>query len=94
MYDSPFHFVLLIRLDLLTLELAETKGNCVHDRFTVLGGKDLTGNLCGDRSGEVTLIEPNEERDPIHIIISTQSEQWRWNIGVQQVGSSGIFHLS
>jgi len=75
---------------LLTLELAETKGNCVHDRFTVLGGKDLTGNLCGDRSGEVTLIEPNEERDPIHIIISTQSEQWRWNIGVQQIACSEV----
>ena len=82
--DSP----LIPRLDFLSLELDEIKGNCVHDRFTVLGGKDLGGNLCGDRSGEVTLIEPNEDRDPISVIISTQSEEWRWNIGVQQVGSS------
>ena len=65
----------------------------MHDRLTILGGKDLSGNLCGDRSGEVTLVEPNEKRDPIIILITTQSEEWRWNIGVQQVGCAAVLHI-
>ena len=79
-----------VRLDLMTLELAENEGNCVHDRLTVLGGQGMTGNMCGDRSGEVTLIEPTQRRDPISVIVLTQSQQWRWNIGVQQISCSQV----
>ena len=77
-----------LRLDLLTLELAENEGSCVHDRLTVLGGAGLSGNMCGDRGGEVTLIQPNERRGAITVILLTQSQQWRWNIGVQQISCS------
>ena len=79
-----------VRLDLMTLELAENEGNCVHDRLTVLGGQGMTGNMCGDRSGEVTLIEPTQRRDPITVVLLTQSQQWRWNIGVQQISCSQV----
>ena len=79
-----------VRLDLMTMELAENEGNCVHDRLTVLGGAVMSGNLCGDRGGEVTLIEPSARRDPITVIVLTQSEQWRWNIGVQQISCSQV----
>jgi len=74
-----------LRLDFLTMELSEKDGNCVHDRFTVIGGKEKSGNLCGDRSGETTMIEPNDNRDPVKIIILTQSDEWRYNIGVSQI---------
>ena len=67
------------------MELSEKDGNCVHDRFTVIGGKEKSGNLCGDRSGETTMIEPNDNRDPVKIIILTQSDEWRYNIGVSQI---------
>jgi hypothetical protein len=43
------------RFDLLTLELDEKGGNCVHDRLVVVGGSEPSGSLCGDRSGEVGL---------------------------------------
>ena len=79
-----------VRLDLMTLELAENDGSCVHDRLTVLGGATLSGNLCGDRGGEVTLIEPEESRGPITVILLTQSQRWRWNIGVQQISCSQV----
>ena len=79
-----------VRLDLMTLELEENEGNCVHDRLTVLGGRGLTGNMCGDRGGEATLIEPTESKDPITVTLLTQSQRWRWNIGVQQISCSQV----
>ena len=51
----------------------------------MIGGKEKGGSLCGDRSGEVTLIEPDSERSNIKIVVMTQSEKWRYNIGVSQV---------
>merc|ERR1711935_1071947 len=42
-----------IRFDLLTLELDVMGDNCVHDRLTVMGGKEPSGSMCGERSGEV-----------------------------------------
>lgn len=74
-----------LRLEMLTLELAETDGNCVHDRLTIIGGKKKSGNLCGDRSGEVTMVEPDHTRSPVKLVIMTQSDEWRYDIGITQV---------
>ena len=30
-----------VRLDLLTLQLEVLSDNCVHDRLTIMGGKDM-----------------------------------------------------
>ena len=43
----------MARFDLLTMELDVMGDNCVHDRLTVMGGKEAAGSMCGDRSGEV-----------------------------------------
>merc|ERR1711990_565035 len=37
-----------IRFDLLTLELDVMGDNCVHDRLTVMGGKEPSGSMCGE----------------------------------------------
>ena len=44
-----------VRVELLTLELEVESDNCVHDRLTIMGGKEPSGAMCGDRSGEVTM---------------------------------------
>ena len=31
--------------------------NCVHDRLNIMGGKEMSGTMCGDRSSEVTIME-------------------------------------
>ena len=49
------------------------------------GGKEMTGNLCGDRSGEVLMIQPDSVRSQVKIAIMTQSKMWKYNIGVQQI---------
>ena len=72
------------------MELTEKDGNCVHDRFTVIGGKEKSGSMCGDRSGEVVMIEPNANRDSVKIIILTQSEEWRYNIGLSQISCDDV----
>ena len=59
-------------------------------RLTVIGGKEKGGSLCGDRSGEVTLIEPDSERGDIKIVVMAQSENWRYNIGVAQVSCEDV----
>ena len=51
----------------------------------ILTRVDDSGNLCGDRSGEVTMVEPNDARSPVTVLIMTQSDEWRYNIGVSQV---------
>ena len=51
----------------------------------ILTRVDDSGNLCGDRSGEVTMVEPNDVRSPVTVLIMTQSDEWRYNIGVTQV---------
>ena len=45
----------------------------------------MTGNMCGDRSGEVLMVQPDSVRSPVRIVIMTQSDMWRYNIGVQQI---------
>jgi len=60
---QPLADTCFIRFDLLTLELDVMGDNCVHDRLTVMGGKEPSGSMCGDRSREVTLIEvPRRKR--------------------------------
>ena len=56
----------------------------------MIGGKEKGGSLCGDRSGEVTLIEPDSQRSDIKIVLMTQSEKWRYNIGVAQVSCEDV----
>ena len=46
----------LFRLDILTLEMEEMSGSCVHDRLTIQGGKEPSGQMCGNRGGEVSSI--------------------------------------
>ena len=45
----------------------------------MIGGKEKGGSLCGDRSGEVTLMAPEPGRDDVKIVVMTQSEKWRYN---------------
>ena len=73
-----------VRLELLTLEMEVESDNCVHDRVQVMGGKEMSGALCGDRSGEVVIVEVEDGRD-INIVAQVQSKEWRWNIGITQV---------
>ena len=58
--------------------------NCVHDRLTIMGGKEMSGTMCGDRSSEVTIMEVEDGKD-MTIAVQVQSEEWRWNIGITQV---------
>jgi len=78
-----------VRFELLTLELEVESDNCVHDRLTIMGGKDMSGAMCGDRSGEVTIMEVEEGRD-ITIAVQVQSEKWRWNIGISQISCQDV----
>ena len=71
--------------ELLTLELEVESDNCVHDRLTIMGGKEMSGTMCGDRSSEVTIMEVEDGKD-MTIAVQVQSEEWRWNIGITQVG--------
>ena len=79
-----------LRLEFLNLNMTEKSGNCVHDRLTVLGGKEKSGNLCGDRSGEVILVSPDKSRSNAKIILMMQSEKWSYNIGVAQVSCADV----
>jgi len=85
----PREGVCWIRLDLLTVELAQMSDNCVHDRMTVMGGKEPNGNICGERSGEVTLVEVTPGQD-VKVVMSVQSSRWRWNIGVTQIPCKAV----
>jgi len=73
-----------IRLDILTMEMEELSGACVHDRLTIQGGKESSGQMCGDRGGEVTLVEVDEGKE-IRIVAETQSQKWRFQIGISQI---------
>ena len=64
--------------------------NCVHDRLTIMGGKEMSGSMCGDRSSEVTIMEVEDGKD-MTIAVQVQSEEWRWNIGITQVRRTDIF---
>ena len=75
------------RFELLTLELEVESDNCVHDRLTIMGGKEMSGAVCGDRSGEVIIMEVNKGKD-ITVAVQVQSEEWRWNVGITQVSIS------
>jgi len=86
---QPMPDTCFIRFDLLTLELAVMGDNCVHDRLTVMGGKEPSGSMCGDRSGEVTLVEVTPEKD-IRLMIEIQSSRWRWNIGITQISCAQV----
>ena len=57
---------------------------CVYDRLTIMGGKEMSGSMCGDRSGDVTIMEVDDGKD-MTIMVQLQSEEWRWNIGMTQV---------
>lgn len=81
---KPMPGTCFIRLDLVTLEMEEISGKCVHDRFTVIGGKEPSGNMCGIRSGEVTLVEVDGRKD-ITVVAEAQSNEWRYNIGITQI---------
>ena len=63
---------------------------CVYDRLTIMGGKEMSGSMCGDRSSEVTLMEVEDGKD-MTFALQVQSEQWRWNIGITQVRRMGSF---
>jgi hypothetical protein len=63
---------------------------CVYDRLTIMGGKEMSGSMCGDRSSEVTLMEVEDGKD-MTFALQVQSEQWRWNIGITQVRRTHIF---
>jgi len=77
--------VCFIRFDLLTMELdVKSGGSCVHDGLTFTGGMEPSGNMCGDRSGEVTLLEV-KNGGTIDILVKAQSKAWRWDIGVTQI---------
>merc|ERR1712051_524292 len=78
-----------IRFDLLTLELGVMGDNCVHDRLTVMGGKEPSGSMCGERSGEVTLIEVTSEKE-VRLMVEVQSSRWRWNIGITQISCAQV----
>ena len=56
----------------------------------MIGGKEKGGSLCGDRSGEGTLMAPEPGRDDVKIVVMTQSEKWRYNIGVAQVSCQDV----
>ena len=62
--------------------------NCVHDRLTIMGGKEMSGTMCGDRSSEVTIMEVEDGKE-MTIAVQVQSEEWRWNIGITQVRIDG-----
>ena len=72
------------RFELLTLEVEVESDSCVYDRLTIMGGKEMSGTMCGDRSGEVTIMEVEDGKD-MTIAVQVQSEEWRWNIGITQV---------
>ena len=56
----------------------------------MIGGKDMSGSLCGDRSGEVTIVEPNERRGDVKIVVVTQTEEWRYNLGLTQISCAEV----
>ena len=60
------------------------------NRLTVLGGKEKSGNLCGDRSGEVIMVAPDTSRSNVKIILMMQSDKWSYNIGVAQVACADV----
>jgi len=84
---KPKQDTCFIRLDILTLEMEEMSGSCVHDRLTVQGGKEPSGQLCGNRGGEVTLVEVDDGKD-VKIIAEAQSIAWRYQIGITQISCS------
>lgn len=86
---KPLPGTCFVRLDVLTLEMEEISGSCVHDRFTVQGGKEPSGQLCGDRSGEVTIVEVDRGHE-ITIVAEAQSEKWRYQIGITQISCSEV----
>jgi len=79
-----------IRFDLLTLEMEQIRpGNCVHDRITIQGGKEASGQMCGDRSGEVTLIEVDAGKD-VSVVVEAQSSKTRYHIGITQISCDEV----
>ncbi|XP_023342069.1 transmembrane protease serine 11A [Eurytemora carolleeae] len=78
-----------IRIDILTLEMSEKSGSCVHDRFTVMGGKEPSGQMCGQRSGEVTLVEVERGQD-ITLLVQTQGGEYRYQFGITQISCSEV----
>merc|ERR1712123_456548 len=78
-----------VRFELLTLELEVESDNCVHDRLTIMGGKEMSGAVCGDRSGEVIIMEVNKGKD-ITVAVQVQSEEWRWNVGITQISCQEV----
>merc|ERR1712088_943755 len=86
---QPLADTCFIRFDLLTLELDVMGDNCVHDRLTVMGDKEPSGSMCGDRSGEVTLIEVTSEKE-VRLMVEVQSSKWRWNIGITQISCAQV----
>jgi len=86
---QPLPDTCFVRFDLLTLELDVMGDNCVHDRLTVMGGKEPSGSMCGERSGEVTLIEVTSGKE-IRLMVEVQSSRWRWNIGITQISCAQV----
>ena len=78
------------RFELLTLEVEVESDSCVYDRLTIMGGKEMSGSMCGDRSSEVTIMEVEDGKD-MTIAVQVQSEEWRWNIGITQVRKKSVF---
>lgn len=50
-------------------------------------GDCRSGQLCGDRGGEATLVEVVAGQ-PVVLVVQTQSPAWRWNIAVTQVSEA------
>jgi hypothetical protein len=91
--DECSAFSFWFRFELLTLELDVEADTCVYDRLTIMGGKEMSGSMCGDRSSEVTIMEVEDGKD-ITIALQVQSEVWRWNIGITQVRRTDIFYCT
>ncbi|CAH1961904.1 unnamed protein product [Acanthoscelides obtectus] len=79
-----------IRLDFLTLRLAQPNGNgtCTTDALLVTGGASIVPAICGENTGQHIYVDFNGDT-PITISVSTSgttSAAVAWNIKVTQIG--------